>query len=345
MDITSLLTILKSNSYDSDRNNTLSSLIKIIKIESTHLADILALYDYDSDRNKALSIVIDKLTVVHSKDLVNIFRNYVYDSDRNKGLAIISKRISSIISNDLENLLSLYQYDSDRVLAIKTIIGSVSSINYNNYINIINNFQYDSDKSKAIPYLTEKLINNNNQEIITNIEKNEVVKNDKIDFFIFMDTIKLLDDNIKLKTIEKQLPYLNITNIEKKTKDLKKYFEKDSSFKRICEILAINPEIIENVEKEIKLENEIKSKKNELVKIGNSQYHKSYFPKNVTRVIQDTDFTVEITNTGKYYKIMVKNLYGGTTTSTAQLDDEIIIKRSNGNMSNVITMGKVTITI
>lgn len=343
MDITSLLTILKSHSFDSDRNKSLSSLIKIINIDSTYLSDILSLYQYDSDRNNALSIIIDKLTVIHSKDLVNIFRHYVYDSDRNKGLSIISKRISSITSNDLENLLSLYQYDSDRVLAIKTIIGSVSSINYNNYINILNNFQYDSDKSKAIPYLTEKLINN--KEMITNIEKNEVVKNDKIDFFIFMDTIKLLDDNIKLKTIEKQLPYLNITSIEKKTKDLKKYFEKDSSFKRICEILAINPEIIETVEKEIKLENEIKSKKNELVKIGNSQYHKSYFPKNVTRVIQDTDFTVEITNTGKYYKIMVNNLYGGKTTSTVQLDDEIIIKRSNGNMSNVITMGKVTITI
>ena len=140
--------------------------------------------------------------------------------------------------------------------------------------------------------------------------------------------------------------------MESRCKDIQKYFKSSTSFKGVCDLLGINPSIIESIEQEINLENETKTQENELIQIGNDNYHKSYFIKNVTRVIKNNDITVEITRQDDMYHIHASNKYGSNTTLSAQLDDKIIINGSDSkffhgirNLNNIISNGQVNISI
>lgn len=346
MDCETIVSLLKNHSYDSDRNKTLSGLIQISNITSSYIPRIISCYRYDSDRNKALGIIVDHIQSIDSNDVVQLCSHYVYDSDRNKGLAIILKKITIITSNDLSKLTGLYKYGDDIYKAVKTLLPCIRSIKQVDLITISNQLKYDSDKSKVIPLLIEKCsaIEDTSNYKDNDANKPQPIKN--IDFFTLMKDINSSSDDDKLLVIQKSISFLNISNVESKCKEIREFFKTDITFKKACDLLGINPTIVEEVEKEIKKENESKIQKNELITICDTNYHKSYFPKGVIRTIKEHDITVEITNNGKWYNIRVKSDTGSSATTTAQLDDRIIISKSSGfDRSNIISNGQVNITI
>jgi len=343
MDIKTVISVLQSHKFDSDRNSTLSSLIKCITIKSNEIKHIISLYKYDDDRNKALQIIVDNINIIYSNDIIYICSTYIYDDDRTRGLSILSKRIDTITGNDVAILMKLYKYDSDRVKAIKTIINFVESISSEDFSNITRHFIYDSDKAKAIPFLIPKIggkTTSSRKEIYEDNDKTKI----KMEFFMFMNNLKSLSDNDKLEIIKKTLPSLDISNIEPRCKEIKAYFKSDKSFNDACELLAINPEIKENIEQIIKTENEAKIKENNMIEIGSSLYSKDLFKKGQTYEIHNQDFKVQITNRGKYFDILVNSNYGGMCETSAQLDDKITIGHGN-NKSSMIGNGYVNITI
>jgi len=346
MDIKTLISVLQSHKFDSDRNSSLSGLIKCINIniKSNEIKHIISLYKYDDDRNKALRIIVDHITTIYSDDIINICYTYIYDDDRTRGLSILSKRIDTITGNDVNRLMKLYKYDDDRVKAIKTIINFVESISSEDFSNICGHFVYDSDKAKAIPFLIPKIggkTTPSKKEIYEDNDKTKI----KMEFFMFIDNIKSLSDNDKLKIIEKTIPSLDISNIESRCKEIKEYFKTDNSFQDACELLGINPEIKEDVEKIIKIENEAKIKENNMIEIGSSYYSKDLFKKGHSYEINNDGLKVIITNDGKWFNIIANSNNGGMCETSVQLGDKITIGCGGYNKGSMIGNGYVNISI
>jgi len=343
MSFDALIDTLRSIKHDSDRNKALSSLVNVIDIVSNNVPNIISLYSFDSDRNKALDIIVNRLKNINSYDFIETMCYYKFDNDRNKGLLIISKKLVSITPSHFDTLISSYKFDSDRVDAIKIVINYVESFTTEDLFKISRHFKFDSDKAKAMPFLIEK-INKDVIKPVININNNIKNNDKKIELFTLLHDLKSLEDSYKLKMIEQNISKLDISQAESRCKELKGHFNSYQIFQNACEILGINPDIQEKVEQTIKIEHEQKVLENELIQIESSFYHKSFFTENENRIIVQGDLSVEIRRRGSCFMIKAQRK-GGYTSTSAQLDDKIIIGRSNGNFQSLINNGEVNITI
>lgn len=129
MNSSTLLSVLRSQVYDSEKNNMLRSILPSIHpVTSEDLVTLLRSYVYDADKVRAVEILRTKI-IFDPKDTANILNTLVYDSEKNKMLAVLTT-LGTISINDLPQILSTMVYDSEKTKAVRTLMAQPNATNH-----------------------------------------------------------------------------------------------------------------------------------------------------------------------------------------------------------------------
>jgi len=340
MDSSCVISILSTHKFDSDRNKAFESIVHSVTLSSNDVVKLGRLYKFDSDRNEGMQIALVTTKNIQSCDLVKLAMLYKFDSDRNAGFRVLSPKLMPIVSSDLVTILLKYKYDSDRNDAI-TILSSHISLTASDFATILKGYKFDSDRAVASGKLASKI---GNIPVAKRCEIDDEVDIKKIDVITLLSTCKNSSDKDNLAILEKSINSIDLNNIENICLPLSKYFKNTETFRQACEVLGINPNLVEQVVAAEQQKRELKIKENSIITIGNSTISKSVLQENSPLEVNDGDLNVKLTKTGDQICINVRCNYS-SMSSTANIDDKITIRRSYGNVGITHTGEELIISV
>jgi hypothetical protein len=264
---------------------------------------------------------------VSSNDLVDIARSFSYDNLRNEGLSVLLPHIQSIDINDFSIIISIYRYDSEKSIATKylsTKIGNPKSSKIPIVATEPKSSINESDVSIPVENNHNNKVSNEERIISEKLEVNTQVENKKLNIFVFLENLRKIADNDKLTMIENNINHLDISEVEVRCDDLSKFFTSIEIFNKVCEILAINPDVVLDTEVKLKRNAEKKLENSACIRIGNQTFHKSTFSDGSSTKIIYNSITVIIKRNGDVFNF---NISRGHVRGSykADLDTEVII--------------------
>ncbi len=342
MDFSLILNIISTHNYDDDRNKSLTSLIGSTVITSSDVPKLAALYVYDHHRNNALKIITKVIKNISSHDFLTTALIYTYDIDRNGALRILLDYLTEITSYDLHKLMECYTYDSNRNIALSLLKSCTCTINSIDFIAIVNTYHYDSDRAEGIKFLSSKCKEDECVIITPNAQN---IEQNKLNVLTFLGSFGSNTEDLSLSMLEKNIMHLDLMNVNSICKHLSKFFKVIDNFRKATQILGIDPDIVDLVEMEIEEEIKNKLENNAYISIEGQLYSKDTFKIGKDTRITCRDLIVNICLTN-HEKFMICAQRGSNRSScSANLDDMIIIQKSNFIVGTSINMGKVIINI
>ena len=209
MNCDKLIKILKSTSFDSNKNELLQNLISCISEKLTYgnIANIISIYSFDDEKLNALSIILmkDKNSVPYLSfdNLPGILSKFSYHEGKSNALNLI---IDSIMSGTccvyyICSILNKFSYDDGKVRSLKKLVSKfdIKIVDEISIANIIKCVSYNDNKIKILEFLMKRI----NEPIdFSNILENLSDKNKILE--IYKDKISNYYDLVKKIKKEKK---------------------------------------------------------------------------------------------------------------------------------------------
>lgn len=170
MDGKTLAITLSHIPSDSNKNNTLKSLVSLVHtISWLNIIEILKFYSSDSSKKTA----IEYLTYCQINEPVDnylpaIIKNISSDSSTVSVLSTLTKNMSNITCDILYSCLKSISSDSSKVNAIQTLSPYVKTISETAFVNIIQNISSDSSKVNGLSILVSQINYNVQSTYVSN---------------------------------------------------------------------------------------------------------------------------------------------------------------------------------
>lgn len=158
-------------------------------MNAENLYKVLKTLSFDDDKNNMLRNMIDSIKSIDDEYLVKILSVYSFDEKKNQALSILKNRIRNLSSQTIITIMGLFSFDRNKLDALTTITTEITNIDPSIYDKIINTFSFDKNKIKATMILV------NQQSLISQI--GEQTTTTRIDLSKFAESFSDRDKFLK----------------------------------------------------------------------------------------------------------------------------------------------------
>jgi hypothetical protein len=166
MQFSNILSAIAAKRYDSEKNQTLESVIQFTSIGEGDLPKLSALYTDGDACNNGLRICAQVINKITSGDLIETIKSRRYDRERTAGISILIPFVSNIISSDLPKLSALYTDGDECNNALRICTKAFDKISPKDLIETIKVRRYDREKTTGICILTPYVFNITSSDLL-----------------------------------------------------------------------------------------------------------------------------------------------------------------------------------